>query len=239
MQARVALLVFGFVQSFLCSGIVYGWPGLVLILKSDGLYREKCLPGTTAASVAATNHSIVTTVVLADQTDSGGDRGGSSCPEQQTALNALFTIAQGCLTGAMLFNGVLVDKHGPRVASVLGTCLVVCGAVMFGLSDGPDQAGGMDMSVISLCIMAVGGSGVHLSWFHLSNLFPSRRCVAAPNAHARLHALLQVLESSHPRLPRHRQTISSIVIAAFVLSGVVFPIWQLLVVSRELLERSI
>ena len=39
--------------------------------------------------------------------------------------------------------------------------------------------------------MAVGGSGVHLSWFHLSNLFPEKR-----------------------------QTISSVIIAGFVGSGV-------------------
>ena len=47
--------------------------------------------------------------------------------------------------------------------------------------------------------MAIGGSGVHLSWFHVSNLFPARR-----------------------------QTVSSIIIAGFVGSGAVFPVYQLL-----------
>ncbi len=84
-----------------------------------------------------------------------------ACPlSQQAPPNALFTTAQGCLTGAMLFSGALIDRYGaPRLAS-----------------------------------------GVHLSWFHLANLFPARK-----------------------------QTVSSCVIAAFVLSGVIFHVYLFIV----------
>ena len=122
MQARVVLVAFGFIQSFLCTGIVYGWPGLVLILKGEGLYSEKCpVGGAVPVSAQFAGNA------------SNALRSEGSCTGQQAALNALFTIAQGCLTAAMLVNGVLVDTMGPRMASVAGTCLVVTGALLFAL----------------------------------------------------------------------------------------------------------
>ena len=42
MSANAKLLCFGFFQSFCSSGILYGWPGLVLILRADGMYAELC-----------------------------------------------------------------------------------------------------------------------------------------------------------------------------------------------------
>ena len=38
------LLAFGIVQSFLNTGLIYGWPALVAVLKRDGAYLELCPP---------------------------------------------------------------------------------------------------------------------------------------------------------------------------------------------------
>lgn len=126
-QPRWLLLVCGFFQSFLCSGILYGWPGLVLILKTDGLYADSCADTTDAGSAAG-----------AAALDAGVT--AAVCEEQQTALNTLFTISQGVLTGAMMANGAMVDRFGPRLVSCYGTALVLAGLLLFGLV-GPAAAG--------------------------------------------------------------------------------------------------
>ena len=178
-SANAKLLAFGLAQSSLASGIIYGWPGLVLILKADGMYAPLCEEVGSAAGA------------------SGGSAGG--CPAQTQALSDLFNVAQACLTGAMVFNGTLIDRFGPRLASCMGSTLVALASILFALLPLPTPGDGVDTAMVCLCLMAVGGSGVHLSWFHTANLFPEKR-----------------------------QTISSIIIAGFVGSGAVFPLWQLL-----------
>ena len=161
----------------MATGILYGWPGLVLILKADGMYAPLC------EGSEGFNHT-------------ESERG---CPAQTAALTDLFNVAQATLTGAMVVNGNLLDRFGPRCVSCLGSSLCALGALLFALLPPPQPDDAFDMAYVSLCIMAVGGSGVHLSWFHLSNLFP-----------------------------KNRQTVSSIIIAGFVGSGAVFPLYQLL-----------
>lgn len=182
-SAHASLLSFGFFQSFVASGIIYGWPGLVLILKADGMYAPLCAPPAAAGD---SNHT-------GSQTSAGG------CAAQTAALTDLFNVAQATVTGAMVVNGSLLDRFGPRRVSSLGSSLCALGALLFALLPPPQPEDLVDMSYVAFCIMAVGGSGVHLSWFHVSNLYPESR-----------------------------QTISSIIIAGFVGSGAVFPVYQLL-----------
>eukprot|EP01043_Picozoa_sp_COSAG02_P032805 COSAG02_NODE_2208_length_9500_cov_13.043400_4_plen_496_part_00 len=182
-SAHACLLAFGFFQSFVASGILYGWPGLVLILKADGMYAPLC---DHPAATGESNHTV-------SQTSTGG------CAAQTAALTDLFNVAQATVTGAMIVNGSLLDRFGPRRVSSLGSALCALGALLFALLPAPQPEDLVDMSYVAFCIMAVGGSGVHLSWFHVSNLYPERR-----------------------------QTISSIIIAGFVGSGAVFPVYQLL-----------
>jgi MFS family permease len=181
-SAHASLLSFGFVQSFVASGILYGWPGLVLILKADGMYAPLCDHPAKIDS----NH-----------TDSQTSADG--CAAQTAALTDLFNVAQATVTGAMIVNGSLLDRFGPRRVSSLGSSFCALGALLFALLPPPRPEDVVDMSYVAFCIMAFGGSGVHLSWFHVSNLYPERR-----------------------------QTISSIIIAGFVGSGAVFPVYQLL-----------
>ena len=178
MSANAKLLCFGFFQSFCSSGILYGWPGLVLILRADGMYAELCQQAGGSGSAA------------------GG--GGGGCVQQNAALNQLFNVAQAVLTGAMLCNGMAIDRFGPRW-SCLGTALVAVGSAGFALQPLPLPGDSIDASYIWLCVMGVGGSAVHLSWFHMSNLFPTRV-----------------------------QTVASIIVSGFVLAGIVFPLFQLL-----------
>ena len=148
-SAHSNLLIFGFLQSFMATGILYGWPGLVLILKADGMYAPLC------EGSEGFNHT-------------ESERG---CPAQTAALTDLFNVAQATLTGAMVVNGNLLDRFGPRCVSCLGSSLCALGALLFALLPPPQPDDAFDMAYVSLCIMAVGGSGVHLSWFHFPTSF--------------------------------------------------------------------
>jgi len=46
----LALLMFTLFQSFFTTGIVFGWPSLLLILKNEGVYLNKCPAGTESCS---------------------------------------------------------------------------------------------------------------------------------------------------------------------------------------------
>jgi MFS family permease len=181
LSANAKLLAFGLVQSSIASGIIYGWPGLNLILKADGMYQPLCDKEEPEEAPNAT-------------TDANG-----GCPAQTQALADLFNVVQASLTGAMVFNGTIIDRWGPRLASSIGSTLVALGAILFAVLPLPQPGDAVDMAYVCLIIMAVGGSAIHLSWFHLANLFPEKR-----------------------------QTTSSVIIAGFVGSGAVFPLWQLL-----------
>ena len=46
--------MFGLVQSFCTTGLIFGWPALVKILKDEGLYAELCADGETDCSARKT-----------------------------------------------------------------------------------------------------------------------------------------------------------------------------------------
>lgn len=129
-SAHVNLLCFGFFQSFMASGIIYGWPGLVLILKTDGMYSALC---DAPANSNQTGRP---------QTSAGG------CAAQTAALTDLFNVAQATLTGAMVVNGGLLDRFGPRRVSCVGSSLCALGALLFALLPSPHPEDVVDLSFV-------------------------------------------------------------------------------------------
>mmetsp|Transcript_46725 Transcript_46725/g.99977 ORF Transcript_46725/g.99977 Transcript_46725/m.99977 type:complete len:544 (+) Transcript_46725:210-1841(+) len=54
-RVAVGLLLFSLFQCFLTTGVVFGWPSLLLILKNDGVYESRCeanLPNCSDREVA-------------------------------------------------------------------------------------------------------------------------------------------------------------------------------------------
>lgn len=90
--------------SFCTSGVVFGWPALVLILNDEGVYAELC-------------------------EDSRLD-----CEARKVRLSLVFSAGIFCLLGGRFFWGLLLDRHGPRVTSFLSALLIIIGAAMFGAS---------------------------------------------------------------------------------------------------------
>eukprot|EP00936_MAST-01D_sp_MAST-1D-sp1_P000934 g934.t1 len=104
-RAALALTALGCTQSFLSSGLLFGWPALAIVLRDDGQYRELC------------EVSVVT------------------CAAQQERLNTIFVVAQLSTSTGIFAHGFVLDRFGPRFDTLLGLTMALCGTVLLGASD--------------------------------------------------------------------------------------------------------
>jgi MFS family permease len=105
---RVPIVMFASLHIFLCAGVIYGWPSLLIMLISEptGTFGEGC-PA----------HS------------------PKPCTFQTLRLNWVFTAASVASTGSSLVCGFLLDIFGPRTTNFLCGMTFSIGAVIFGLSN--------------------------------------------------------------------------------------------------------
>eukprot|EP00435_Cladocopium_sp_Y103_P041018 s452_g11.t1 len=103
-----AFLLLGFTlwQSFLSTGIVYGWPALLNLLRNEGVYSQKC-----------------------------DSQSSSTCAERTVAFNLVFTVGGATNISGAVLCGVLVDSCGPRGGILTGLVLIMIGSFLMGLSD--------------------------------------------------------------------------------------------------------
>merc|ERR1711865_1017686 len=103
---------------------------------------------------------------------------------------------------------MLLDSWGPRVTCTTGLAFVALGCCIVGISSSDK----LDLFLPGFCCLSIGAPAVHLSWFHVSNLFPN-----------------------------HKASVSSFVVACFVAAGLWFFAFNMLHsagVSREALFFS-
>lgn len=103
-----AFLLLGFTlwQSFLSTGIVYGWPSLLNLLRNEGVYSQKC-----------------------------DNRSSSICAERTVAFNLVFTVGGATNVSGAVLCGVLVDSCGPRGGILTGLVLIMIGSLLMGFSN--------------------------------------------------------------------------------------------------------
>ena len=78
-------------NSLFTSGIIFGWPSLVLLLKSEGVYREGCSQVANSSSTGV-------------------------CAAQEVKLNLIFTVGFFGLIGSRLVLGIILDQCGEPTA---------------------------------------------------------------------------------------------------------------------------
>eukprot|EP00439_Symbiodinium_sp_Y106_P071298 s2043_g12.t2 len=103
--AAFVLLGFTLYQSFLSTGIVYGWPSLLSLLTSENVYRHRC------------------------------ENYAESCPERTLAFNLVFSIGAMVNVSGGVACGFLVDSIGPRKGILTGLILIITGSLCLGLAD--------------------------------------------------------------------------------------------------------
>ena len=83
--ARYVVVALALATSCCLSGVVFGWSALIVMLKRDGAYSDRC-----------------------------GDDDDDGCAAQEVALAQVFTIGVLCMFAARLPLGVALDRFGPR-----------------------------------------------------------------------------------------------------------------------------
>lgn len=105
MGVTTTVLVIAFIHSLLSAGVVYGWSSLLVTLKQDGEYEERCSSSDPAPCVA-----------------------------QELALNTIFVTGAFAVSGGSVAISPIMDKFGPRALALTGTLLQSLGFVLLGLS---------------------------------------------------------------------------------------------------------
>jgi len=124
------------------SGVLFGWPALLLILQKEGVYRERC--------------------------DEPADAPDAFCSAQDLRLNLVFTMG---VVSTMVFSpvtGAILDRWGPRRTAAGGSVLFALGCLLFAESGWLP----FDSLPLSSICLSVGGPAFYLSSMHLSRLSP-------------------------------------------------------------------
>ncbi|KAI7286276.1 MFS general substrate transporter [Hortaea werneckii] len=140
---RIAQVACAVVYCLLAAGTVFGFAALKPVLVEKGVYRETCTPDEL-------------------------EEGVYTCYEQELRLNLMFTVAAVSTNVCALPVGTVLDRYGPKVASVVGVVNLTIGALAMAFADYLP----FDAYVVGYLFLALGGPFVFISSFQLSNTFP-------------------------------------------------------------------
>lgn len=141
---RIAQVGIAVISCLTAAGIVFGFAALKPTLISQGVYRERCSKQELEDDVPV-------------------------CYEQELRLNLMFTIAAVSTNVAALPIGTILDRFGPRIASLIGVFFLTLGALSMAFA--PDLP--FDAYIPGYLFIALGGPFVFISSFQLSNAFPT------------------------------------------------------------------
>ena len=140
---RIAQVIFAVTYCLLAAGVVFGFAAIKPVFVAEGVYKDKC-------------------------TQKELDEGVWVCYEQELRLNLMFTVAAVSTNVCALPVGTVLDKYGPRVASIVGVVFLTVGALLMAFAK--DIPG--DAFIPGYLFLALGGPFVFISSFQLSNTFP-------------------------------------------------------------------
>ncbi|WPH03888.1 MFS general substrate transporter [Acrodontium crateriforme] len=141
---RIVQVLFTVLSCWLASGIVFGFAAIKPVMISEGVYRELC----TAEELNA---------------------GVELCYEQDLRLNLFFAAASTTCNVSALPVGTILDRYGPRVASIIGSCFLAIGSVLMACAFAIPEFDGYLLGNVAL---ALGGTFIFVPSFSIANAFP-------------------------------------------------------------------
>lgn len=142
---RILQVAVAVVYCLFAAGVVFGYAALKPVLVDQGVYRDRC-----------------TTEELRD--------GVWVCYEQEVRLNLIFTVAAVSTNICALPVGTVLDRYGPKIASMVGVFFLTLGALSMAFANDLP----FDGYIPGYLFLALGGPFVFIPSFQLSNTFPER-----------------------------------------------------------------
>ena len=120
------IMIFTSVQIVTTAAILYGWPGMLVVLKDEGQYDELCTDNSSSSLSSLSDMEPPQSFAssLSSAIGAPTQRGLAKCNAQEVRLNLIFTIS--FLANALsCLSGIIADNIGPRLANLMGG-LVSC-----------------------------------------------------------------------------------------------------------------
>ncbi|KAK5132889.1 hypothetical protein LTR08_008409 [Meristemomyces frigidus] len=153
-RTRILQVALAILSCLLAAGPVFGFAALKPVLAASGVYRGRCPAQELLSHNSNTNN------------DHGALR--EVCYEQELRLNLMFTVAAVSTNVCALPVGAVLDRYGPRVASLIGVVFLALGAVSMAFAAQLP----FDAYIPGYLFLAIGGPFVFIPSFQLSNTFP-------------------------------------------------------------------
>ncbi|XP_011669814.2 solute carrier family 43 member 3-like [Strongylocentrotus purpuratus] len=125
---RLVALVFACLENLIHGAVIFGWPSLVFVYLQLGYFHDLC----SDSSENATSPVILTTTTTAHNLSTV--EGLESCPEQESRLQLVFSIAVALQATCMFPVGFLFDRFGTRFSRLVMSILLLVGYVLMALS---------------------------------------------------------------------------------------------------------
>lgn len=115
------IMTFTCVQVVVTAAVLYGWPGMLVVLKDEGQYDELCedTSSSSLSSLGDVSPPPSFASSLASAIGAPTQRGLAKCNAQEVRLNLIFTIS--FLANALsCLSGIIADNIGPRLSNIVG-----------------------------------------------------------------------------------------------------------------------
>jgi MFS family permease len=159
-----AQIFVGVMSCVLASGVIYGYAALKPELIDEGVYSEECkdepFDGVLGGACYKQDLRLVIEFVLACR--------GQANHFQR--LNLMFTMASILTNVSALPAGMVLDRYGPKAASIAGCIFMFCGTILIGVA----TYAPFDAWLLGYLFLALGGTFIFVPSFHLSNAFPNQ-----------------------------------------------------------------
>lgn len=131
-----------------------------------GLALLGCLQNSCFAGILFGWASIDRTLLAASS-----ENGGANLTLQETTR--IFSLSSSvAMISTLVMGGLILDKYGPRVCSMISHIIIGVGCVIFA------TASNFAQFAIGACLISLGGPGVQISVINFANLFPNNHFLA-------------------------------------------------------------
>lgn len=205
-------IVSAMLNSFLVGGLTFGYSGMVLILRKEGIYAENCACG-------------------------------SFCAKQKEQLALISTVGFASAIGSRLFIGLFMDRQGPKTTALLCSAICLSGFLILASSDDKTMSTNFLPAWI---LLSLGGSGLHLTGFHFTNLFSgdgkkkaSAGISAAFGASSAIFPIMQVLNQYANIRLKTLSLVYSIIVGMIMLNNLFIQPWNKVSSRHEFEEPTL
>lgn len=159
-----------------CSGIIFGWPSLLLVFAREHVYADLCAfsEATSALPMATTTTTTSTTTLSTmsmSETAMNQPVEVQLCDEALLRLGLVYTLGTAGFLLTTLPFGIVLDIYGARLVALIGAAVFAIGNVFFAVHRWID----IDVAfVIGSIGIGVGGPAIYFASLTLTSLWPSR-----------------------------------------------------------------